>query len=225
MRILVVDDDPKFRKFTTLALETAGIDYAVAEDGVHGLLALEDSSTGHFDAVLLDIEMPVASGWDLLYAIREKGSEIPVMFVTGRADVADRVKGLRMGADDYITKPVEYEELVARIEAVLRARQSMPVLHFGNLSMDLGTRKVIRGGAPVELSPREYDLLLRIVQADGQPVSRKTLLRDVWNMDFDPETNVVDVHVGRVRRKLNRTGPSMIETVRGEGYRAIRSED
>ena len=224
MRVLVVDDDPGFRKFTTIALETAGIEFEAAENGTRGLQILEESPSGRFDAVLLDVEMPETTGWDLLYEIREKGSEIPVIFITGRAAVEDRVKGLRMGADDYLTKPVEYEELIARIEAVLRRRQSLPVVEYGDLSMDLAKRRVQRAGKPLELSPREYDLLLNIIQADGQAISRKTLLRDVWGMDFDPETNVVDVHIGRVRKKLNRLGPSMIETVRGEGYRAIRSE-
>lgn len=224
MRILVVDDDSKFRRFTTLALEAAGYEYEIAENGEQGLAALEDSPPERFDAVLLDVEMPVSSGWDLLTAVREKGNEVPVLFVTGRGDVEDRVSGLRMGADDYVTKPVEYEELIARIEAVVRRRRSLPSLVLGDLHIDLARRAVERSGQPVDLSPREYDLLLRLVQAEGEPVSRAELLRDVWSIEFDPGTNVVDVHIGRVRKKLNRLGRSLIETVRGRGYRVLRRD-
>jgi len=119
-------------------------------------------------------------------------------------------------------KPVEYDELLARLDAVVRRRRSLPTIDYGDLRMDLARRRARRGDAPLELSPREYDLLMALVQADGEPLSREELLRDVWDMKFDPGTNVVDVHIGRVRKKLNRLGPSMIETVRGRGYRAVR---
>lgn len=222
VRILVVDDDAAFRRFTTIALEEAGIEFEAAEDGDEGLAILQRRATGYFDAVLLDVEMPVRTGWDLLFQVREAGNEVPVIFITGRTAVEDRVKGLKLGADDYISKPVEYEELLARVDAVLRRRQSLPTIDYGDLSMDLARRRVTRAGATLELSPREYDLLLALVRAHGEPLSRAQLLLEVWDMDFDPETNVVDVHIGRVRKKLNRLGPTLIETVRGRGYRALR---
>lgn len=224
MRVLLVDDDPSFRKFTSIALETAGIEFEVAEDGAQGLAVLEAAEPERFDAVLLDVEMPKATGFDLLAEVREKGNEVPVLFVTGRSDVPDRVSGLRLGADDYIAKPVEYEELIARIEAVVRRRRSLPTLSLPPLRIDLARRAVEHTGRPVELSPREFDLLLRLAEARGEPVSREELLSDVWGLDFDPGTNVIDVHIGRLRKKLNRFGPSIIETVRGRGYR-VRGEE
>ncbi len=225
MRILVVDDDPQFRRFTTLALEAAGYAYDVAADGEEGLARLRASDRGAFDAVLLDVEMPVASGWDLLASIRDAGDETPVLFLTGRADVQDRVAGLRLGADDYVLKPVEYEELIARIEAVVRRRASLPTVSWEDLHIDLATRTVRRAGSVVEFSPREFDLVLSLVQARGDVVSRETLLSEVWAMDFDPGTNLIDVHIGRVRKKLQRHGASLIETVRGRGYRMRSSAE
>ncbi len=224
MRALIVDDDSRFRRVTAIALEEAGFEYEDVADGESALAVLEERAPGHFDVVLLDIEMPGLSGWDLLLAIRETGRETPVIFVTGRETVQERVRGLRSGADDYLVKPVEYEELVARVDAVVRRRRSLPTIHWEDLSLDLARRVVERAGSPVELSPREYDLLFALVQADGEPRSRQALLCEVWDMDFDTETNVIDVHIGRLRKKLNRLGTSLIETVRGEGYRMIRPD-
>ena len=219
MRILLVDDDPKFRKFTTMALEEAGYQYDIASNGEEGLEKLRTSPPGTFELILLDIQMPGKSGWDLLESIRASGDETPVVYVTSRDDLQDRVKGLRLGADDYVSKPVEYEELIARLEAVVRRRHSLPSINFGMLHIDLARRKVENEGRGIDLSPREFDLLLALVRAKGDVVSRTTLLREVWDMDFDPETNVVDVHIGRLRKKLDSGSGSMIETVRGEGYR------
>jgi two-component system copper resistance phosphate regulon response regulator CusR len=219
---LLVDDDPEFTRFTTLALEEAGIQFAAASSVEAGLAALREAEAGSFDVILLDVTMPGATGWDFLLDIREQGNEIPVIFVTGNEDVQDRVKGLRMGADDYLIKPVEFEELIARLEAVLRRRQALVPIEFGDLKLDLARRKTERAGKPVNLSPREYDLLLSLVRADGRTLSRGQLLREVWNIDFDPDTNVVEVHIGRVRKKLDRHGRPLIETVRGQGYRAVR---
>lgn len=222
MRLLVVEDDPAFRKITAIALEDAGVEHALAEDGEHGLRLLTETPPGHFDLVLLDVDMPGMTGWELLMEIREKGDEVPVIFVTGSTQPPDRVRGLHMGADDYVNKPVNFDELLARVDAVLRRRRSLPTLEFGDLRMDLARRKVERGARDVELSPREYDLLFALVEADGEPLSRERLLREVWGLDFDPETNVVDVHIGRLRKKLAGSGHALIETVRGQGYRAVR---
>lgn len=224
MRILLVDDDPEFREFASFAFDAENIDYSLAEDVEQGLAALQDAEQGPFDLLLLDVEMPGRHGWELLMEIREAGNEIPVLFVTGRHAVEERVRGLRMGADDYILKPIEFEELIARIEAVLRRRRSMAPIVFGDLQLDPVSRKLRRAGHPVELTPLEYDLLLALLQAEGEVVGRKQLLRDVWQMDFDPETNVLDVQIGRLRRKLDRHGRPMIETVRGRGYRLLRHD-
>ena len=219
MKVLLVDDDLKFRKFTSIALEEAGYSYEVASNGEEGLEKLQAAAPGTYDLILLDIQMPGSDGWGLLEAIRTSGDETPVVYVTSRDELQDKVKGLRLGADDYVSKPVEYEELIARLEAVVRRRQSLPTVNDGEMCVDLARRKVETGGRPVDLSPREFDLLLALVRAKGEVVSRTTLLREVWDMDFDPETNVVDVHIGRLRKKLDGREGSWIETVRGQGYR------
>ena len=223
MRVLLVDDDPAFTLFASAALEQAGIEYAAAGLAEEGLALLRENGPA-FDVILLDIGMPGRTGWDFLIEIREQGDEIPVIFVTGNDDVQDRVRGLRMGADDYLVKPVQFEELIARLEAVLRRRRSLSPIQFGDLMLDLSRRKAERNKRPVDLSPREYDLLLCLVRAGGRTLSRAQLLREVWDGDLAPDTNVVEVHVGRVRKKLDRHGRPLIETVRGEGYRAVRHE-
>jgi two-component system OmpR family response regulator len=215
VKVLIVDDDAEFREFTTVAMAAAGISYESAEDAEGGLALMREKT---FDLILLDVRMPGASGMSLLMQIREAGNETPVIFVTGVGDVDDRVKGLQLGADDYIVKPVAYDELIARMEAVLRRRQSLAPIEFGDLSLDLARRKVERAGQPINLSPREYDLLFALVSAKGEVISRKDLMSDVWNMDFDPGTNVLDVHIGRLRKKLDRQGRPLIKTVRGQGY-------
>ena len=219
MRILIVDDDPTFRELSAIALEAAGMNLEFADSGVAGLAALQAAPAGHFDVILLDVQMPGSSGWDLLFQLREAGNEVPVIFISALGDVEDRVKGLRLGADDYVTKPVEYDELIARIESVVRRRLAMPTIEFGPLIFDPVRRRVTHTGKHVDLSPREYDLLLHLAQAAGEVVTRKALLEEVWNMPFDPGTNVVNVHINRLRKKLDRCGPQIIETVRGQGYR------
>lgn len=221
MKVLLVDDDPQFRRFTTIALQEAGIEYSAATDGEEGLRLLGEAPPGSFDLVLLDVQMPGASGWELLERIRANGDETPVVYVTSHDELQDRVRGLRLGADDYISKPVEYEELIARLEAVVRRRQSMPSITYGELHVDLARRRIERGGRAIDLSPREFDLLLALVRSRGEVVTRTTLLREVWDMDFDPETNVVDVHIGRLRKKVDARGTALIETVRGQGYRIL----
>ena len=196
------------------------MDFEVAEDGEQGLAILEASDPAHFQLILLDVEMPKASGMELLIRLRECSNELPVIFVSGVDTTEQRVLALRMGADDYINKPVEYEELIARIEAVLRRRNALPIERFGDLTIDLALRRVERAGSAMELSPREYDLLLAIMRAQGETLSRSALLREVWDIEFDTGTNLVDVHVGRLRKKLNRFGANVIETVRGSGYRS-----
>ncbi|MCP3918534.1 MAG: response regulator transcription factor [bacterium] len=217
MRALLVDDDADFLTFVTIALESHGVSYETASSAVEALEVL-DAKKRTFDLILLDIEMPGPTGWDVLLELREKGNEVPVIFVSGREKVEDRVKSLKLGADDYLVKPIQVDELHARMEAVLRRRHSLAPLEFGDLQLDLARRRAVRNGKPAHLSPREFDLLLALTRAEGKVVSRQDLLREVWDMDFDPGTNVLDVHIGRVRKKIDRHGRPLIKTVRGEGY-------
>ncbi|MBI5433200.1 MAG: response regulator transcription factor [Planctomycetes bacterium] len=221
-RLLIVDDDEAFVAFTRAALEKAGMQSTGVRSAENALEALRREPAGTFDLILLDVNLPGASGWDFLLDIREAGSETPVIFASSRETVADRVKGLRLGADDYLIKPIEYEELIVRIETVLRRRRGLSPIEFGDLRVDTARRKVERGGVSVPISPREYDLLMALVRANGEVVSREELLRDVWDITFDPETNVLDVHLGRLRKKLDRHGRPLIQTVQGKGYRAVR---
>jgi DNA-binding response OmpR family regulator len=218
MRLLIVDDDPKLRNYVCAGLEQSGIEGVSAPDGQSALAILEDDSRG-FDLILLDVMMPEVTGWDLLADLRERGRETPVIFVTARDSVEERVRGLRLGADDYVIKPFAFQELIARIEVVIRRRKELPPIEVGDLKLDLARRQARRGDNAIDLSPREFDLLLALVRAEGRTLTRTELLRDVWGIDGEPATNLVDVHIGRLRRKLDAHGPALIHTVRGEGYR------
>jgi len=219
MRILVVEDDPDFRLLLTAGLEEAGITSESEVDGEGGLRRLQEAEPGHFDLVVLDVSLPGSSGWEFLRELREDGREIPVIFVTGRETLDDRVRGLRMGADDYLVKPIELEELIARIEAVLRRRRELADLVIGELCIDQARRRVIHDGSPVSLSPREYDLLLTLARSEGQLVERSTLLAEVWGGEPSTGSNVLDVNIGRLRRKIGSAGNNLIQTVTGQGYR------
>jgi two-component system copper resistance phosphate regulon response regulator CusR len=168
---------------------------------------------------LLDVMMGGRSGWELLEEMRARGHDMPVLFVTAKHAVDDRVRGLRLGADDYVLKPFEFEELIARIEAVLRRRRALPVLEAHDVRIDLAHRTVERDGRRVDLSPKEFDLLLALVEAQGRVLSRAELLKRVWGIEFDPQTNVVDTAVARLRKRLDRGVEPLILTVVGEGYR------
>lgn len=219
MKLLLVDDDPGFVELLKIGLEDAGHSCAVASNGAAGIQALKDHPSGTFDLILLDVEMPVKTGWELLEELRQNGDEVPVVFVTGRDTPEEKIRGLRLGADDWIVKPIEFGVLLARLEAVARRRNALPSVHFQDLELDLARRKVSRGGARIDLSPKEYDLLYALVRAGGETITREALLLDVWDINFDPGTNVLDVHIGRLRRKLDRHGRPLIDTVRGVGYR------
>ncbi len=219
MRLLVVDDDPKFRAFVAAGLEQSGNQCETVPDGGAALERLAQATQAGFDMILLDVMMPVKNGWEFLNEIRERGRETPVIFVTARDSVEERVKGLRLGADDYIIKPFAFEELLARIDSVVRRRKSLAPIELGDLRLDLAHRSVARAGHKVDLSPREFDLLRVLLTQPEKVFSRAELLLEVWGIDFDPGTNVVDVHVARLRRKLERTGAAVIQTSRGEGYR------
>ena len=225
MKTLLVDDDQTFVLFMEAGLASAGVELTVASSGDEARKVLLSKAPGHFDVILLDIGLPGISGLDILTTIREAGNETPVIIVSGESRTGHKVKGLSLGADDYIVKPPEIEELVARMEAAVRRRELLEPLEYGEVQLDLAQRRVSRSGRRVDLSPREFDLLLALVRAKGNLVSRQTLLHDVWDMDFDPGTNVLDVHVGRLRRKIDAGGNPLIQNKRGKGYRILEGTE
>ncbi len=217
-RLLLVDDDPKLRTFLRTGLEECGYECVAAKDADDALAEMQ-KAPGGYDLILLDVMMPGRSGWDLLQDLRESGDRTAVIFLTARHEVGERVKGLRLGADDYVIKPFEFSELLARIEATLRRRDQLTTIEVGSLHMDLAHRIVQRNGQRVELSPKEFEVLHVLAENAGRVVTRTQLLSAVWGIDFDPGTNLVDVQVANLRRKFDRTGPAFIDTVIGEGYR------
>lgn len=219
MKVLLIDDDPDYSSVIQIGLESESIHCTLTSSGEQALELLRSHGRPHFDAMLVDIELPGVSGWEVLAALREGGEEAPILFVSGFERVEERVRALRLGADDYLVKPVNLDELAARLQAALRARQSLPSLVIEDLRLDLAQRKAFRAGQPIHLSPKEFDLLLALAQANGEVISRKDILERVWDMPFDPGTNLLDVHIGRLRKKIGRNGSELIQTERGRGYR------
>ncbi len=218
VKLLLVDDDPKFRRVMQRGLIESGLACETAEDGDEACSRLRGREAGAYDLVLLDVMMPRSSGWEVLQSLRASGDQTPVIFVTARHSVEERVKGLRLGADDYIIKPFEFTELLARIEAVRRRHEALASLVVGDLRIDLAGRFVAAGGLRIEMSPREFELLVTLARASGKVFSRAELLKQIWGMDFDPGTNVVNVLVARLRRRLEPWASGLIRTVVGEGY-------
>ena len=220
-RVLMIDDDPQVRSVTRELLAKQGIELVAVGEPDEGLSLLEAAhGKDEFDALLLDLQLPNVSGWDVLDSLRQRGDATPVLLITGvHYGVDDRVRGLGLGADDFLAKPFDGRELIARLDAVLRRERSLPVLRLGDLRIDLGRRIVQRGEERIDLSPREFHLLTVLAEGRGKVVPRRELLTKVWGMAFDPGTNVLEVQVARLRRKMDRTGPPLIETSIGEGYR------
>lgn len=216
--VLVVDDDPKLCTLVSHGLAECGFAYEVASDAASAIAMLEDRDREPFAVVLLDIMLPDLSGWDLLARLRETGIDVPVIFVTARDRVDERVRGLRLGADDYLIKPFAFAELLARVDAVIRRRQQNLRLQLCDVDLDLAQRRVVVGDRPLDLTPKEFDLLRTLVAWRGRTVSRQRLLHEVWQLAVDPGTNVLDVHVARLRRKLDMVRGPSIRTVRGQGY-------
>ena len=218
MHLLLVDDDPKFRGFMQKGLQESGMRIETAESGEQASQLLEERGPGAFDLLLLDVMLPQSSGWDVLERLRKQGDPTPVIFLTARSAVEERVKGLRLGADDYVIKPFEFSELLARIEAVRRRHATSPTLSVGKLRLDLEHRAVDCAGVRIDMSPREFELLLTLARARDRVLSREELLQKVWGVQFDPGTNVVNVLIARLRRRLEPWAPGLIRTVVGEGY-------
>ena len=218
-RVLLVDDDRDLVALLARGFRYEGFDVRTALTGHDGL---ELASGGDCDVVVLDIGMPGIDGFALLHRLRLK-SDVPVVMLTARDEVADKVAALGGGADDYVAKPFSFDELVARVRAVLRRRpEASERLEYADLVCDLGTREVVRGGREIELTAREFDVLAHLLAHPRQVVTRDAFLRAVWGYPVDVETNVVDVHVGHLRRKLGE--PPLIRTVWGVGY-SLRAEE
>ncbi len=221
MHVLIVEDDPKIVSFLSKGLRAEGYvtsEAGSAEKGRAMLGELQDN----LDLVLLDLGLPGADGEHLLRWMREQGLPVPVIILTARAEVKDKVKGLDAGANDYVTKPFAFEELLARARAVMRTveQPSATELVVGDLRLDLLSKVAWRAGRRIELAPREWALLELFMRHPTQVLSRAQILSRVWDYSFDPGSNVVDVYVGYLRRKLNVTGlEPLIHTVRGAGYR------
>jgi DNA-binding response OmpR family regulator len=220
VRILVVEDERKVAEALREGLEGEHYEVAVAETGEDAFFRI---TTERFDMILLDVMLPGRDGFAVLRTIRERGVQTPVLLLTARDALEDRVAGLNSGADDYLVKPFAFSELVARIGALLRRGRSEETLKLrtGNLDMDLVTRRVQRAGHAVELTNREFELLEYLMRRRGQTVPRETLARDVWKETdrATPLNNVIDVHIARLRRKIDADGfPRLIHTVRGVGF-------
>lgn len=216
LKILVVDDDPKFRAFVARGLSESGMPCQTAGSGEEGLAQLRKNA---YDLVLLDVMLPGIQGWELLEVARSEGIDVPVIFVTARDALDERIKGLHLGADDYVVKPFAFAELVARIHAVLRRRTEGAQRHIRDLEIDYIEGTVSRGGTSIDLTRMEFALLRQLAEHEGQTITRSSLLRSVWGMNFDPETNLVDVHIRRLRKKLDEPfATRLIHTVRGSGY-------
>jgi two-component system response regulator MprA len=219
MRILVVDDERAVRESLRRALELEGYEIELAEEGRQALEMLE--SDRQPDAVVLDVLMPGMDGLEVCRTIRRAGNHVPVLMLTARTQVEDRVEGLDAGADDYLTKPFALEELLARLRALLRrtADGSGEVLRFAGLELDPGTREVRRDGEPIELTRTEFSLLELFLLNPRQVLTRSVIFERVWGYDFGYGSNSLDVYIGYLRRKTEAGGkPRLIQTIRGVGY-------
>jgi len=219
MRILVVEDDRKIASFVIKGLKQSGFAVDHAENGEDGL-ALAASTP--YDAAVIDIMLPKLDGLSLVQGLRNRKVNLPVLILSARASVDDRIKGLQSGGDDYLVKPFAFSELLARVRALIRraTRETEPItLRAGDLTINLITREVTRGGRKIELQSREFSLLEYLARNAGRVVSKALILEHVWDYSFDPQTNVVDVVVCRLRNKVDRDfDRKMIHTLRGVGY-------
>ncbi len=219
MRVLVVEDDPKIASFVVRGLKQSGfaVDHCADGDEAHTM-----ARSIPYDAAVVDIMLPGRDGLSLVQALRREGVSLPVIFLSAKASVDDRVRGLQAGGDDYLTKPFAFSELLARIHALIRraTKAAEPTrLQVGDLSLDLLTREARRGQQTIDLQPREFALLEYLMRHAGRVVTKTMILEHVYDYSFDPQTNVVDVLVSRLRQKVDRDFPTrMIHTIRGVGY-------
>jgi two-component system OmpR family response regulator len=218
VRLLLVEDDPKLARAVSRGLRHEGFAVDVAGDGEAALI---DARVWDYDAIVLDVMLPGRDGFGVCRALRERGCWAPVLMLTARGHVADRIGGLDAGADDYLVKPFDFGELLARLRALLRRVpfERPPLLEVGDLRVDPATHAVTRAGEPVELSAREFALLEYLARHPGEAVSRTRLIEHVWDANFEGSQNIVDVYVGYLRRKLEQPFKRpLIRTIRGVGY-------
>ncbi len=218
MKILIVEDEQKTRAYLQKGLEEAGFTVDAVERGEDALQVIAD---GHHDLIILDVMLPGLDGWAIVSGMRASGDQTPVLMLTARDQVQDRVRGLELGADDYLIKPFAFSELLARVRTVLRrgpARQP-DILKIADLEIDIVRMRVSRAGRKLDLTPREFALLSLFGRRAGEVLSRTFIAEHVWDMNFDSESNVVDVHIRRLRAKLDDPfDVKLIHTVRGMGY-------
>ncbi len=225
MHILVIEDDREMAAYLTKGLKEHGYTVDHAADGREGLFL---AATGDFDLLIIDRMLPHTDGLSIVKLLREQGIKSRILLLSALSQVDDRVSGLKAGADDYLAKPYAFSELLARIEVLLRRKDSegeQSRLRVGNLEMDLIARTVARAGKPIELKPREFRLLEYLMRHPGQVVTRTMLLEGVWDYHFDPQTNVIDAQVSRLRQKIDKGfDKPLIHTIRGAGY-SLRAAD
>lgn len=218
MRILIVEDEKKIASFIKKGLTEKNFVVDIAETGEEGLCLM---ASVDYDLLILDVMLPVKDGWSVISEVRSAGLQVPVIFLTARDGVEDRVKGLELGADDYLVKPFAFSELLARVRAVLRRPQEQKAekLIIADLEINLMNHKVLRAGKSIELTKNEFILLSLLAQRKGEVLSRTLIAEQVWDINFDTDTNVVDVAIKRLRLKIdNPFAAKLIHTVRGIGY-------
>ncbi|MGR2739098.1 heavy metal response regulator transcription factor [Billgrantia sp. Q4P2] len=218
MKILIVEDEPKTGDYLSQGLREAGFVVDLARDGLDGL-HLAQSVT--YDLIVLDVMLPGMDGWGILQMIRRSGRDLPILFLTARDEIDDRVRGLELGADDYLVKPFAFSELLARIRSLLRRGKAREpeVFRAADLELDLLKRRVIRAGERIDLTAKEFALLELLIRRQGEVLPRSLIASQVWDMNFDSDTNVIDVSVRRLRAKVDGPFPhKLIRTVRGMGY-------
>lgn len=220
MKILIVEDEPKTGTFLRQGLNEAGFSADLATDGHTGLNLMQD---GDYDLIILDVMLPKLDGWQILTSLRRQGLDMPVLFLTARDQTEDRIKGLELGADDYLIKPFSFAELLARVRTILRRGRGngfeSNILRIVDLELDLLRRRATRAGKRIDLTAKEFGLLELLMRRQGEILPRSLIASQVWDMNFDSDTNVIEVAIRRLRLKIDDGHPiKLIQTVRGMGY-------
>ena len=226
MKILIVEDEPKTGQYLRQGLTESGFVVNLASSGID---VLHHASSQHHDLLILDVMLPDLNGWQILAQLRQQGNETPVIFLTARDKVEDRVKGLELGADDYLIKPFSFSELLARVRTILKrgnkSNNEITTLHVADLELDLLRRRVQRAGDNIALTAKEFNLLEFFMRHQGEVLSRALIASEVWDMNFDSDTNVIDVSIRRLRNKIDTPFDSrLLQTIRGMGY-VLEAED